>query len=568
MDLARVRCGAHTDRMKRTLGAVAATGVLLLGAISSTSLAATAAGTDHLTGIVTYANGTPLPGIYLELADALDPGTPRGAAYTDREGRFDLSTERDAVIVVAYDTVRNRLAPTPVHDGAPIVVDGNVDVGPVVMTHGATVSGTLTSTVGGPVNHAYAALAFGPDGTPDRGTVTDREGRYMLSGLAPGTHHITFWDHAHLPVETDVTVTRDQQVSGLDVTLTAREPTAQELADTDVSGRVVDGAGRPVANVGVYAMFDDAPFSDLPAGPVGWTGADGVYRLQNQDPSSGSPAGVKYRLLFREIDDDDYLPGFWQVRAGDDTFGVAPTYYPGSPTFDGADEFAISEEPVGPLDDVVLGDGGGISGTVAPPRHSDGSPRDDWARAVDAAGHVADEGPVTPGGEYRLRDLQPGVYLVSFSAEEGNWWPSGPREQAQSVTVTAGMRTAGVGTVPDRSLPLPSAPPPELVVVQPPAPVVVTQTPLATAPAASATTATAKAAVRRTRVVLRVTVSASGGAVTVSERGRTRGTAAVVDGHAVVRLDRPHRGRHTYTVTFSGTASAAPSTTTVRVRVE
>jgi hypothetical protein len=73
------------------------------------------------------------------------------------------------------------------------------------------------------------------------------------------------------------------------------------------------------------------------------------------------------------------------------------------------------------------------------------------------------------------------------------------------------------------------------------------------------------------RVTLRIAVTTAGvaaaGEITVREGARSLASGPLVNGLLVLKVRGARPGRHTYTVSYSGTDGVVPSSTTVTVRL-
>ena len=226
-----------------------------------------------LAGRVLDEEERPVPGAGIEIAwQPTVPGRelPAGPAVTkqttsDGDGRFAVPGLRAGVVVLAVDArgfvaLRDVTAAVPLPPGEEVTVR---------LERGATLEGRVVTTEGEPVpeTRVLAGPAAG---------VADAEGRFRVEGVAPGPQLVEA-RHPHYG-------RRERQVSV--------EPGTNPVefvfeAGQEVSGRVVDRAGMPVAGAAVrlasttardlrrFAARADAGGAFL-LSPVG----RGAYRLQ------------------------------------------------------------------------------------------------------------------------------------------------------------------------------------------------------------------------------------------------------------------------------------------------
>ena len=194
-------------------------------------------------------------------------------------------------------------------DGARAAADGNI-------------TGTVTnaSAAGLPGIGVQADRYNGPGDWEWAGyTQTTADGTYDLGGLPTGNYHITFKDSSDYAMQyydnkssmdsaDDVAVTAGQTTPGIDAVLT--------LAG-HISGTVTNASAAGLPGIGVEASRYNGP------GDWGWAGytqttADGAYDL------GGLPTG-SYVIEFR-----------------DDAGAYATQYYDNKPTFEAADDVAVT----------------------------------------------------------------------------------------------------------------------------------------------------------------------------------------------------------------------------------
>lgn len=147
----------------------------------------------------------------------------------------------------------------------------------IVLAPGAVVAGRVLAPSGKPVAGAEVNV-MGSDTSMSllNTTTSDGEGRYRLEGISPGSYRIEATHKSYLPARRQLAVRAGD--NALDFTF--------EEGSAQISGRVVDEAGAPVAGARVSLQKEWDP-SGLPSSS---SDADGAFTL------SGVPDGV-YQLF-------------------------------------------------------------------------------------------------------------------------------------------------------------------------------------------------------------------------------------------------------------------------------
>jgi len=415
----------------------------------------------RVTGRVVDEHGAARRGVLVQVyrhdenPDVDDDVYPIASTRSEGDGLFHLTTGRgDFRIAVRglapWRTQQTWLPEQDSFDAGEVVrVSADTELGDVVLSDGGTISGTVTSSLGGPAPGVRVGYVDSL-GHLSYGTITDSEGRYQLVGQAGGVHHITIGGGASfVPQTRDVELTHDQHLTGVDAVLSAIPTTVPE--GTDVTGRVVDGLGRPVPDVHINVQMDPGTGSHGAYyfhSVMTTTDAYGIFHLTQMDAAHFVTPGRPYLLAMELPDWDDDADYLYDVYAGDDQFEYQPTWYSDATWSADATVLHASADPVDLGDLVLSRQSGSISGEVW--GYDGRAPSGRTVQAWDSEGRIADESPVWSDGTYRLRGLPAGTYYVRFQDDMDNpdwgpWWPESTfRSGAEPVQVTAGQRSVGI----------------------------------------------------------------------------------------------------------------------------
>src|SRR5215475_9906765 len=187
------------------------------------------------------------------------------------------------------------------------------------------------------VNDGFAGSNFGGEQPTAPGAVTDAEGRYRITDMAPGAYRVSVFAPAYV-VEGDrdpltpgktINLAEGDNVEGIDFALTR---------GAVITGKVTDDKDRPViaAPVNAYTINIYGGHRSLgssSSGSVRWETDDrGVYRIFGLDPgrymvaagfdSGGGSTGGVYRLTFHPDAVDEAQARVVQVRSGEEAANI------------------------------------------------------------------------------------------------------------------------------------------------------------------------------------------------------------------------------------------------------
>jgi thiol-disulfide isomerase/thioredoxin/5-hydroxyisourate hydrolase-like protein (transthyretin family) len=216
-----------------------------------------------LRGRVVTSDGGPIAGANISVSGS----SYDGATQCDADGRFEIIGIRGNVtelypVVSAPGYIAKDGFTLALKSSASTDVEWRLD-------KGATVSGTVTAKADGRPVAGVTVVAGSDRFSSNRAnpeSKTDDQGRYELTSVKPGPAFINAFSDDFAPASQTVTVSIDKAATA-DFQL---EPGA------DVTGRVVDASGNPVADVWVITdMWNGARMFRREL----HTGADGTYRL-------------------------------------------------------------------------------------------------------------------------------------------------------------------------------------------------------------------------------------------------------------------------------------------------
>ncbi len=391
-----------------------------------TGIDAGLAGGSSITGTLTGPTGAPAANASVNVYDAVS-GSYVGGAQADASGDYAVSrlpvgdfhlnfqpNDQDSA-AEWFDDAPDRASATAVSIGAPGAVVVDIDA---QFTLAAKISGTLTSSVGGPFVDGYVQVYDATALSYIGFSSIALDGSYEVGGLAAGSYLVQIssysgtseWydDVPSSDLATPIALVAGEQRTGVD---------AEIQGPVSISGTVTDAStGLPVPNI--YVAADDPMLFGFGSA---YTAVDGTYSIANVSPGS-------YRVSFTD-------------NAG----SYAQQFFDGATSYDDATFVTMSDASVIGVDAALVA-AGMISGIVL---DDGGLPVvDAYVEAFDATtgSWVAAVG-VDPSGGYTIGGLPAGDYNVSARAYRfrDQWYLDATSEaDATPVTVTGGADTTGV----------------------------------------------------------------------------------------------------------------------------
>jgi hypothetical protein len=318
--------------------------------------------------------------------------------------------------------------PSP-RTASPVRVTGGDRTSPVdaVLARGGTITGRLTSKATGRPLRDFCVEASSRSGTFFGIGITNRSGRYAITGLNTASYLVQAINCDLSPT----TAAQSQLAAAVHVTAphTVTEISAALAPGGTVSGQVL--AGTPAAGQSSVCVEADPAQPGLLSGFT-LTGHGGRYQLTNLQPG-------RYKIHFLTRGDCDLSRD-----------GLIPQWYKGADTKTAAAVVTVrAARDTGGISATLQGDGG-ISGQVT--AAATGAPLTGaCVRAVPLAAGTAASFTATAGGHYTLTGLVPGRYKVEFRSGCGisgfatQWWhDAASAAAATAITVKPGTVTAGI----------------------------------------------------------------------------------------------------------------------------
>jgi hypothetical protein len=389
------------------LGGVVAAGLLMVGGVSAPAGAArVAAAGGNVDGVYVDHAGAPILDAFV--AAWAEDGSYLGGASTDAQGRYLLAGVPEGVARLSFQTESlTQWAPGELDQEAgrlyQVPADGTLTVDERRLPTGV-VSGTVTGSDGGPAAWVQVLVR---DLARDSYAYTfaDDSGRYSTTVWA-GDHHVGFgpdtarqWSPRAASEENADTISVAAGASvRLDETL---------LATGTVRGRLTTADGGPLASTQVLLYAGDLRMFG------GYTDDQGDYSFP-------------------------VLPGDYVVGFQADING-AEQYVPGAVDRSKATVYTVAAGQTVVADDSALKPAS-VSGRLA---GADGEAKADFQVYVTSTDDQRGYGATTGSdGTWRVDDVYPGDYQVSFSSPSGSrtQWAYGKtsREAAEVITVAGG----------------------------------------------------------------------------------------------------------------------------------
>jgi len=397
-------------------------------------------GAGEISGTVTTAGGQPIPNIRAE-ATSLCGETWYGEAATDATGSYSIIGLRpDTYYISTHDDNKDYIGKWWKSGGGTTDCD---EAGQVSVTQGQTVSDIsfsldepgkisvkVTTGSGQPIPEIQVNATGLCGETWYGGGKTDAGGICLISGLVPGSYHISSYDENKNYVDEwwdGGDGTNDCNKAG-QISVTGGQTTSVTVpldGPGKIFGKVTAIDGQPIADISVNAW--DMCNAAWYGGTV--SESDGSYSI------SGLLPGITYYIS--AYDGDKIHTGEWwdSGEGTNDCKEAAPLTVTAGQTTSGTD--------------FVLDKGGSVSGTIS----TSSGPSDIWINAASMCGETFyGRVEADTAGNYSLAGLPPGDYYISTDDGNGKyaakWWNSGGGtancDEAAAVTVVTGQTTSGI----------------------------------------------------------------------------------------------------------------------------
>lgn len=432
---------------KQTMETADAVGVAGPTALAPVALAAR----PTLSGQVVSATGRPIEDARVTVYDVAT-SSPRTTVYTRADGSWVAGVDPgDYKAYFSADGYAFEYFNNKATLASADAVAAGTNLGQVALSRGGVVQGTVTNTAGAPLERAQATV-WTADGRQVGRDLTDAAGVYRVEGVDPGSYRVEFTDpvEEYLPEWFNDKPTRDTAdpvdvaVDGVTTVNAALAPDPDAYVDPaamDVSGTVVDSAGKPVIGADVTA-YDTPLDADKPAALERVTsGRAGQFSFTELSRTSES--------LFKIQAQDQLGREEGQYERLDRWFGGAQTY----------DVAATVGKPTGGVT-ITLPLTGGVSGTIT--SESGLEVMGTAVRFFDEKGNPVDETTAYAEGDgtYSATNLVPGTYKAQFvDYSQSNFWSYGydvPRGhapewyddtsyvKAEKIVVKSGQTVTGI----------------------------------------------------------------------------------------------------------------------------
>jgi len=385
----------------------------------------------EVAGVVRTRTGKPVRGICVGIYSVVTlNGVYSVSAGTDRNGHYGLHGLFPGKYQVQfrlgcgsrgnYAAQWWRDRPSPAHAGSIRLGRRQIVTGiDARLVRGGAITGTVRArTASARRLKGICVTATSDDYSYQAAARTAKNGTYRLVGMDTGPYRVAFdpgcsgsRSAPYLPAQRTVAVRDGHTRSGIDARL---RPAA------GISGVVRDAAGRPANSVCVNIVDQNNDYA--------FTDAHGAYSISGVVPG-------RYAV---EFETDCGGPG-----------SLASQWWDGQPDIDSANLVTFAAGRVDRHVDVRLKPGGTLAGVLT---SNSGQPVKGDCIGL-AAPHDTDEAESFTGGgftarngHYRLPDLTPGEYQVSFDCEEGRyadeWFDSQPDSTtAEYLAINPGVTT-------------------------------------------------------------------------------------------------------------------------------
>ncbi len=373
----------------------------------------------EIAGIVRASDGRPVKGICVSFYSFFvlsDPYDVEVASTSSRSGHYALRGlfpgKYQVQFMIGCGSTRNYAAqwwqakPSPARASSIRIAGRRVVTGvDATLVPGGAITGTVRAKTA-PAEPLRGVCVSASDNQGDYADgVTARNGTYRLDGLDTGSYQVAFdpscvglVNAAYLPGQRTAAVRAGRTRAGVDAYL---RPAAR------ISGVVRDSAGKPVdACVTIDDQNSDYAF----------TNPDGSYSIGGVVPG-------RYAVYFEHCGNQGSL---------------APQWYDNEPDSDSANLLTFTGGTIDRNIDVTLHPGGTLAGELT---GASGQPVPSGdciglAAAQNAAGIApfTAGGATGRGGRYRISDLSPGEYQVSFDCETGRYANQWFNSQPDSTT--------------------------------------------------------------------------------------------------------------------------------------
>jgi hypothetical protein len=287
-------------------------------------------GSSAITGHVMQDDGlTPIPRAGVQVLPARGFGS-WGWTETDAQGAYLISDLKEGDYTVMawaegflpeYYQEADSLHKADIITLAENDTLNNIDF---TLSHGATISGTVTDSSGKPIQSVYVEVlatfvdsVIFDNGKPGSGFsfvpvakgVTDELGRYSISGLPTGTFYVRalYWSRWYyierwydnatsLEEATAIDLKAGERLENIDFTMDIREPNGV------IAGYVVDLNGNAIVGAYVQVQSHQNHWEQEAVWASATTGADGSYRIGNLPQGEylvSAWAGIGWQYAFR-----------------------------------------------------------------------------------------------------------------------------------------------------------------------------------------------------------------------------------------------------------------------------